>query len=416
MLRTMDAISVSGVHIRFHVTWIVALLIASSMSSGDEHVGNGPKPSIDAPSPSNVYDQTDTISQWYRYLDTPGHREAERHIANTFESFGLNVTVQDYTAQRRDGPVRAANVIGFLEGGCTHHSIAIGGHYDNNEKSSTGAYDNAVGVATVIELARVFSEAADELPISIIFGAWDSEEGGGAGSRHFLDNPVWDTEILAYINLDMFSLNWPVRNQIPLATEEFYKLNVYTSPLQDFTVYQNSDFNESVMENFTYFRETLESIAYEQLDYPPEWVQVKDDTAGISDHRFFVDRGIPAVWFRGLNEKPREEGDFNEIAFKHTPLDTLESMERYAGGRSELISGMDTGLQLSYELAVKLIEHYNITMRSSYEGSGGGGGGSSNAGGAGGAVGIAIFVAVGVAVAFFGLRRANHRARVDPGI
>jgi hypothetical protein len=401
--------------IAISIALAIVLLLSNGGGLAQASTGSTLQP-VEVPSPSNVYDHTDTISQWYRYLDTPGHREAEVYIASVFESFGLNVTVQDYIAQRRDGPVRAANVVGFLEGGCTHHCIAIGGHYDNNEKSSTGAYDNAVGVATVIELARTLSDRSEDLPISVIFGAWDSEEGGGAGSRHFLDNPIWDAEILAYINLDMFSLNWPVRNQIPMATEEYYKLNVYTSPLQDFTMYQNSEFNESVMANFTFFREILETIAYDQLEYPPEWVLVKDDDAGISDHRFFVERGIPAVWFRGLNERPREEGDFNEIAFKHTPLDTLESMERYAGGKSELLKGMDAGLQLSHELALQLIEHYNITMRSNHDGGPSGDEGSSGSATAGGAYGLAILVAVSAVLAFFVLRRVTHRNRPEPGI
>jgi hypothetical protein len=401
--------------IAISIALAIVLLLSNGGGLAQASTGSTLQP-VEVPSPSNVYDHTDTISQWYRYMDTPGHREAEVYIASVFESFGLNVTVQDYIAQRRDGPVRAANVVGFLEGGCTHHCIAIGGHYDNNEKSSTGAYDNAVGVATVIELARTLSDRSEDLPISVIFGAWDSEEGGGAGSRHFLDNPIWDAEILAYINLDMFSLNWPVRNQIPMATEEYYKLNVYTSPLQDFTMYQNSEFNESVMANFTFFREILETIAYDQLEYPPEWVLVKDDDAGISDHRFFVERGIPAVWFRGLNERPREEGDFNEIAFKHTPLDTLESMERYAGGKSELLKGMDAGLQLSHELALQLIEHYNITMRSNHDGGPSGDEGSSGSATAGGAYGLAILVAVSAVLAFFVLRRVTHRNRPEPGI
>jgi hypothetical protein len=86
-----------------------------------------------------------------------------------------------------------------------------------------------------------------------------------------------------------------------------------------------------------------------------------DDIAGMSDHRFFVERSIPAVWFRGMNEKPRDEGDLNEIAFKHTPADTLETMERYAGGKSELLAGIDTGLSISYDLANLWIEHVNVT-------------------------------------------------------
>ena len=86
-----------------------------------------------------------------------------------------------------------------------------------------------------------------------------------------------------------------------------------------------------------------------------------DDTVGASDHRFFIERGIPGVWFRGMNEKPREELDLNEIAFKHTPIDRLETMEEYAGGKEELLKGMDTGLFISYTLTTQLLESYNLS-------------------------------------------------------
>ena len=133
------------------------------------------------PSSEHVYDETDVISQWYRYLDTDGHREAEIYIVSVFEEYGLNVTTQEYTAQREDGDVRAANILGYLKGKDTDKCLVIGGHYDVHEYSTHGAYDNAVGVGTVIELARLFSVVENQTPaISMIFAAWDSEEGGGA--------------------------------------------------------------------------------------------------------------------------------------------------------------------------------------------------------------------------------------------
>jgi hypothetical protein len=313
------------------------------------------------PSPEHVYDETDMISQWYRYLDTSGHHEAEIYIASIFEEYGLNVTTQEYTAQREDGEVRAANVLGYLTGENEDKCLVIGGHYDAHEYSTHGAYDNAVGVATVIELARLFTQDLDKPAISLIFAAWDAEEGGGAGSNYFLDNTPWKKDIIAYINLDMFSLNYPVKNNIPLSTEEYYKMSIYTSPIKDFSRYDDVEYNESTLGNFTFFRELLENITYEQYNYPPDWVIVMDDTVGASDHRFFIERGIPGVWFRGLNEKPREEQDLNEIAFKHTPIDRLETMEEYAGGKEELLKGIETGLLISYTLASQLLESHNVS-------------------------------------------------------
>ncbi|NIT76159.1 MAG: hypothetical protein GWN39_03765, partial [Thermoplasmata archaeon] len=80
-----------------------------------------------SPSPEHVYDQIDILDQWYRYLDSPGHRNAEAHILSMFDDCGLNTTVQSYTAQRLDGAVRAANVLGLLEGEDPSRCLVIGG-------------------------------------------------------------------------------------------------------------------------------------------------------------------------------------------------------------------------------------------------------------------------------------------------
>jgi hypothetical protein len=157
--------------------------------------------------------------------------------------------------------------------------------------------------------------------------------------------------------------------------------------------------------NFSDFRTILENITYDQHGHPSQWVIVMDDTAGISDHRFFVLRSIPAVWFRGMNEKPRDEGDLNEIAFKHTPADTLETMERYAGGKSQLLSGIDTGLSIAYELAIAWIDHVNATGEDGID-DGPSGGEVGGAGVTGGAVfGLSLLVLLLFPVVFVLWRR-----------
>jgi hypothetical protein len=360
------------------------------------------------PEASLVYDEIETISQWYRYLDTAGHREAERYIVNYMEDLDLNVTVQEYTAQRRDGPVRAANVLALMEGDDPTKCLVIGGHYDANQGATHGAYDNGAGVGCVLELARWFTQESEgPPPISMLFATWDSEEGGGAGSRHFVGNPIWDFDSVAYINLDMFALNYPVRNQIPMADEEYYKLNVYTSPVSNFAIYDQSSYDDATLTNFSHFRDTLEEIAYVENGYPREWVIVMDDTVGISDHRFFIEQGVPSVWLRGLNERPREEGDFNEIAFKHTPIDRLETMEQYAGGKSELLKGIDAGLGIAHRLAEDLLAYHNTTGNHSSQDTSGGGDGSGSGSGEGTGLGIALLLVVGVAVFLLARMRAR---------
>ena len=46
------------------------------------------------PSAERVYELVDTISDWYRYLDTPGHHDAEAFIIETMEGYGLRIARQ----------------------------------------------------------------------------------------------------------------------------------------------------------------------------------------------------------------------------------------------------------------------------------------------------------------------------------
>jgi hypothetical protein len=318
------------------------------------------------PLPENVYNEIDTLSTWYRYLDTSGHKAAENYIFSRFSDLGLNTTRQEYTVSRPDGDARGCNVLGLLEGSCEPDKwLVIGGHYDANIYAASGAYDNAVGAGTVLELARVFtekygSESISGPEISILFATWDAEEGGGAGSTHFLNNLAEDITIVSCLNFDMYCLNYPVKNRIPGSQEEYYKLNLYTSPVNDFSGYSDVEYNETTLENFTNFQDLLSNITYEKFGHPSEWVIVMDDTALVSDHRHFIRQAIPAVWFRGMNEYPRDQGDMNERNFKHTPVDTLETMERYAGGKNELIKGIDTGLSIGYELILGIVQWFTL--------------------------------------------------------
>ncbi len=348
------------------VKWVLILMIlfsiilcGSNAAIAPHYEANIPpsKTDILQPSAENVYNDLDKLSDWYRYLDTPGHRAAENYIFDKFQSYGLNTSRQEYIGHRKDGDVRCANILGKLDGISEPDKyLIIGGHYDAQQYATSAAYDNAVGAATVIELARLFTEnyKTSEGPnITVLFATWDSEEGGGAGSSYYLDNLAPDIKVAAYINLDMYGLSYPIINRIPGSSEEYYKLYLYTSPVEDFSRYSNTEFTESTLDNFTGFKELIKNITYNQNNYPSDWVLVLDDTEAASDHSFFIRKSIPSVWFRGLHEYPKDEGDINERNFKHTPADTLETMELYAGGKTELLKGINTGLTISYQLAVE---------------------------------------------------------------
>lgn len=101
------------------------------------------------------------------------------------------------------------SVVGKLPGSLGHDgpSIMIGGHLDS-VGVSPGANDDATGVATALELARVLSQY--EWPLDIYFCMWNDEESGLHGSKEvaamFMEN---ETDILVYFNVDMLLVENP---------------------------------------------------------------------------------------------------------------------------------------------------------------------------------------------------------------
>lgn len=157
--------------------------------------------------------------------------------ADAVEGIRGAATVNQATAQRlRDGAhtvtirtvsqfteAKSENVIGLLRGE-SDESVVVSAHLDHlgNHENPTGdpiyngAYDNASGIACLIEIAR--SLAANPKPKrSIMFVAFTGEEKGDQGSEYFarhLPRPV-----VADVNMDMFLMLYPVADLVALGGE-----------------------------------------------------------------------------------------------------------------------------------------------------------------------------------------------------
>lgn len=124
--------------------------------------------------------------------------------------------------ERRD--LLSQNVVGVLPGAdpasrdeyvllCAHlDHLGIGEPVDG-DRIYNGAFDNAAGVATLLEIAQHLSEARDDRPArSLIFLATTGEERGLLGSRFFAGRPPIDlARVAAAINCDMFLPIHPLR-------------------------------------------------------------------------------------------------------------------------------------------------------------------------------------------------------------
>ncbi|MDZ7373600.1 MAG: M20/M25/M40 family metallo-hydrolase [candidate division KSB1 bacterium] len=87
--------------------------------------------------------------------------------------------------------------------------VLIGGHLDHlgvdfRGTVYNGADDNASGIATVMEVARVMAANRIKPRRTVIFAGWTGEELGLLGSSHYAAHPIWPLErTVAYLNLDM---------------------------------------------------------------------------------------------------------------------------------------------------------------------------------------------------------------------
>jgi Zn-dependent M28 family amino/carboxypeptidase len=137
-------------------------------------------------------------------------------IVDRFRELGLKpvngsyVHTFSFVESRRGGSREfpdAANVIGMVAGTRDPASfVVLSAHYDHlgvrNGATYPGADDNASGVAAMLSLAGWFS--AHPPARSILLVAFDGEEQGLQGARHFTARPPVDLKrITAVVNLDM---------------------------------------------------------------------------------------------------------------------------------------------------------------------------------------------------------------------
>jgi len=137
--------------------------------------------------------------------------------------FPLVGTLRTRAAVRRE-TIEAPNLAGMLAGSdprLKDEYVVVSAHLDhvgvgraiNGDPLYNGAMDDASGIASILEIARIMKETGARPKRSILFLAVAAEEKGELGSRYFAIRPTVDRKrIVADINLDMymplFDLKW----------------------------------------------------------------------------------------------------------------------------------------------------------------------------------------------------------------
>jgi len=128
-----------------------------------------------------------------------------------------------------DAPVKLTrltshNVLGKLTGSkYPDETISYGGHWDaygigpadaQGRTIKPGAADDALGLAAMIENARLFA-AGPRPQRTLVFAAWTAEERGLLGSEYYAQHPLFPMEkMVANLTFDTLQWNGPVKDAV----------------------------------------------------------------------------------------------------------------------------------------------------------------------------------------------------------
>jgi Zn-dependent M28 family amino/carboxypeptidase len=87
------------------------------------------------------------------------------------------------------------------------------------DRINNGAMDNATGIATLIEVARKFSDPANRPRRPILLVASTAEEKGLLGASFLANNPIVDGRIVGVVNLDMPILTYDFEDVVAFGAE-----------------------------------------------------------------------------------------------------------------------------------------------------------------------------------------------------
>ena len=143
-----------------------------------------------------------------RFCAHPNAVAAQNWITEQYESFGLEVFVQDFTLPPTfQYDSSSDNVIAIQRGtDFPDEYVVCGAHYDSftfeSIDNAPGADDNASGTAGILETARILSQY--DFKRSIIYCSFSAEERGLIGSSYYAQQCAeQDINIVGYFNLDM---------------------------------------------------------------------------------------------------------------------------------------------------------------------------------------------------------------------
>jgi Zn-dependent M28 family amino/carboxypeptidase len=164
-----------------------------------------------------------------RNLDTLREAASRRG----FKAAPLNIRAAA-TLNQKANRKTSANVIGVVKGTTrADEAVVYTAHWDHfgtraplpadtpdTDRIYNGAYDNASGVAGVLEIAKAFAKAPQKPERSIYFVFVTAEESGLLGSSFFVANPpIAMDKVAANINIDGVNYLGPTSDMVQLGSD-----------------------------------------------------------------------------------------------------------------------------------------------------------------------------------------------------
>lgn len=196
----------------------------------------------------------------HSYAELAALADASRPLPGFSLAQRLSAQVTTTTA-----PLASANLVAVLPGRdrrLAREHVVLSAHLDGlgigepvgGDAIYNGALDNAIGVASVLEIARDLVRTRQRPRRSILFLIPTAEEAGLLGSRFFVAHPtVPRGALIADINFDMPLPIFPLRSVTPIGFEESslgetarsvaarFSLPVVPDPFPDRNVFIRSD-------------------------------------------------------------------------------------------------------------------------------------------------------------------------------
>jgi len=153
-----------------------AVAASTSQNGGQTYVSTAPG----TPAFEHMVQLSDVIGK--RIAGKAGEQQAAAYITQVLNDAGYSVQAQDFSFSTGSGTRQSKNLVA-TKPGTSSKRIVIGAHYDS-VSVGRGAFDNASGVALMLQLAQDLQ--AVSTPYTLVFVAFGAEEYGLFGSKHYV--------------------------------------------------------------------------------------------------------------------------------------------------------------------------------------------------------------------------------------